>query len=70
MEIKKILDNLYEGTPADGMHLTQKHLAEGENRSFCCSVFEFSYMDVVDKWEEWTEAQKEEWEEEHRDPKE
>lgn len=66
MKVEKVTDTLYCITPNEGMHLTQSHLEDENERVFCCSAYVLNPSDV-ELWTEWTEAQKEQWEEEHRE---
>lgn len=62
MKAEKIQEGLWCFTPDMGGHLTQLMLNKDESRVFCCSAYELSDSD---KWTEWTDEEKTEWEKTH-----
>ena len=54
-------------TPDEGLWLTQKTLANEDERIFSQLMF-LGINDTPDNYTEWTEEQKEQWEREHPQP--
>lgn len=63
MELSEKTVTLRHLRPTEGMYLTQKVLKDGETRFFNGNEIYLAPTQSMDDFEEWTEAEKLEWEE-------